>query len=303
MINFQTLDLANKAQIDRCLMHCGERGCEFSFNNMFLWGRQRFAFVDGFLVFFCQYNRRTVYTYPVGQGDKKKVLERIMDDAAHRGIPCRLSGLTAAECEELEALFPGKFRIHCDRNSFDYIYNIDDLADLKGRKYQRKRNHANKFRSSHPDYTLLPLDETTVDTASQMISRWYEDRLAEDPTGDYHMEKSAIRRALHNLESLQMEGLLLMDGADVLAVTLGAPLSEETFDVNFEKARSDVDGAYTVINQEFARYLREKYPQLKYLNREDDLGLEGLRKAKESYYPDHMAEKCWACLLEDGCDY
>ena len=94
-----------------------------------------------------------------------------------------------------------------------------------------------------------------------------------------------------------------MEGADVLAVTLGAPLSEETFDVNFEKARSDVDGAYTVINQEFARYLREKYPQLKYLNREDDLGLEGLRKAKESYCPDHMAEKCWACLLEDGCDY
>ena len=303
MIDFQTLDLASKEQIDRCLMHCGERGCEFSFNNMFLWGRQRFAFIDGFLVFFCQYNRRTVYTYPVGQGDKKHALQTIIDDAARRGIPCRLSGLTSAECEELEALFPGKFRIHCDRNSFDYIYNIDELPDLKGRKFQRKRNHANKFRASHPDFTLLPLDAATVDTASRMISQWYEDRLAEDPTGDYHIEKTAIRRALHNLDRLQMEGLLLMEGTDVLAVTLGAPLSEDIFDVNFEKARSDVDGAYTVINQEFARYLREKYPRLKYLNREDDLGLEGLRKAKESYCPDHMVEKCWACLLEDGCDY
>lgn len=303
MIDFKPLDFSVKEQIDEWLMHCSERGCEFSFNNMFLWGRQKYAFVEGFLVFFCQYSRRTVYTYPVGRGDKEKALQIIMDDAAKRGIPCRLSGLTTGECEELEAMMPGKFRIHCDRDSFDYVYNIDDLADLKGRKYQRKRNHANKFRSLRPDYTLLPLDETTLATAADMISRWYEDRLAEDPHADYHMERSAIRRALHNLQSLNMEGLLLMDGADVLAVTLGSQINENTFDVHFEKARADVDGAYTVINQEFARYLREKYPHIRYLNREDDLGLEGLRKAKESYCPDHLVEKCWACLLEDGCDY
>ena len=96
---------------------------------------------------------------------------------------------------------------------------------------------------------------------------------------------------------------MLLDGGELLAVTLGTSLNETTFDVNFEKARADVDGAYTVINQEFARYLRQKYPALRYLNREDDLGLEGLRKAKESYCPDHLVEKCWACLLEAGCDY
>lgn len=303
MIDFKPLEFSVKEQIDNALMHCGERGCEYSFNNMFLWGRQKYAFVEGFLVFFCQYSRRTVYTYPVGNGDKKQVLEIIIDDAAKRGIPCRLSGLTASECEELESMMPGKFRIHCDRNSYDYIYNIDNLADLKGRKYQRKRNHANKFRSLCPDYTLLPLDEITLSAATDMISRWYEDRLAEDPHGDYHMERSAIRRALHNLQDLDMEGLVLLDGADVVAVTLGSRLSDSTFDVNFEKARADVDGAYTVINQEFARYLRTKHPELKFLNREDDLGLEGLRKAKESYCPDHLVEKCWACLLEDGCDY
>ena len=100
-----------------------------------------------------------------------------------------------------------------------------------------------------------------------------------------------------------MVGLVLRDGENVIAFTLGSPLSPDTFDIHFEKAREDVDGAYAVINCEFARYLRNAYPQLQYLNREDDLGLEGLRKAKLSYYPHHLVEKCWACLLEDGYDY
>ena len=100
-----------------------------------------------------------------------------------------------------------------------------------------------------------------------------------------------------------MEGLVLMDGDRILAMTLGSALSATTFDVHFEKALEEADGAYPAINWEFARYLREKYPQLRWLNREDDLGIEGLRKAKLSYCPDHFIEKSWACLLEDGYDY
>jgi hypothetical protein len=117
------------------------------------------------------------------------------------------------------------------------------------------------------------------------------------------MERAAISKALKHYEALGMEGLVLRDGADVLAYTLGSPLSPDTFDIHFEKARPEAEGAYPVINCEFARYLREKYPHIQYLNREDDLGLEGLRKAKLSYYPHHLVEKCWACLLEDGYDY
>jgi hypothetical protein len=85
-------------------------------------------------------------------------------------------------------------------------------------------------------------------------------------------------------------------------MTLGSFLSEDTFDVQFEKALEGYDGAYAFINREFARYLREKYPKLQWLNREDDLGIEGLRKAKLSYCPDRLVEKSWACLKEDGYD-
>ena len=99
-----------------------------------------------------------------------------------------------------------------------------------------------------------------------------------------------------------MEGLLLMDKHQPIAMTMGSALSSTTFDIHFEKAVEDMDGAYAVINREFARYLKEKYPNLQWLNREDDLGLEGLRKAKLSYCPDRLVEKHWACLKEAGYD-
>jgi len=99
-----------------------------------------------------------------------------------------------------------------------------------------------------------------------------------------------------------MEGLVLTEKGRIIAMTLGSFLSENTFDVQFEKALEGYDGAYAVINREFARYLREKYPALQWLNREDDLGLEGLRKAKLSYCPHRLVEKRWACLKEDGYD-
>ena len=113
------------------------------------------------------------------------------------------------------------------------------------------------------------------------------------------MEKIALERALADPQAYGMEGLVLMDGDRILAFTMGSFLSPDTMDIHFEKAAEDADGAYPTINREFARYLREKYPQLQYLDREDDMGLEGLRKAKLSYAPHHMVEKYWARLWED----
>ena len=303
MIDFQPLTLEDRGRFEAYLLDGAERGCEYSFANLYLWGRQRAAEVAGHLVLFSQFSRRSVYPYPVGTGDKTPVLEALIRDAEERGIPCRITGLNQENMALVEEKFPGQFRFHCDRDSYDYVYAIDDLADLKGRKYQKKRNHFNRFRDAYPHYTVEPLCGGNIDEVKALTDRWYAHKLAEDPQGDYHMERAAISKALKHYEALGMEGLVLRDGADVLAYTLGSPLSPDTFDIHFEKARPEAEGAYPVINCEFARYLREKYPHIQYLNREDDLGLEGLRKAKLSYYPHHLREKCWACLLEDGYDY
>lgn len=303
MIEFQHLNLSQKSSFDQYLHNCGERGCEYSFVNLYIWGRQKAAQVCDHLVFFSQFNRKSVYLYPVGQGDKCAVLDAIIADAKARGIPCRLVGLTQDDCAELERLFPGKFRYHFDRDAFDYVYDIHDLADLKGRKFQRKRNHLNRFRDANPDHALVPITQENLQDVTALVERWYQLRLEQNPHGDYQMEQAALRKALQQRGDLGLEGLLLYVGGEPVAMTMGSRLNATTFDIHFEKALDITDGAYPAINQGFAAYLREKYPELEFLNREDDLGIEGLRKAKLSYNPHHMVEKHWACLLEDDYDY
>lgn len=303
MIDFQPFDLENKATYDAILQNCGVRGCEYNFVNLYLWGRQRAAFLYDHLVFFSQFNRKSVYLFPVGKGDLVPVVEAVIHDAKERGIPCRFTGLTHNDCATLEQLFPGRFRYHIDRDSFDYVYAIEDLTELRGRRFQKKRNHLNRFRADHPDCRLVPITDENTPAVSAMVEAWYGLRQQENPHGDYHMERAALKKALRHRKELEMEGLLLMDGDKLLAMAIGSRLNSDTFDIHFEKALEANDGTYAAINQGFAQYLHEKYPDIRWLNREEDMGLEGLRKAKMSYNPEQMIEKSWVCLLEDCYEY
>lgn len=301
MIQFQKLNPKEKAAYNEYLLNSGQRGCEYNFSNLYLWGRQKAAFLEDSLVFFSQFNQRSVYLFPLCRGNLKDTIDAIIHDAQSRGIPCRLTSLTHDDCDALEALYPNKFRFHHDRNSFDYIYNVEDLATLKGKKFQKKRNHLNKFKQLHPDYRLEPLTDANTPMVEDLLRRWYAHKLELDPSGDYYMEQVAISRALRHREELDMEGLVLMDGDELLAMTLGTHLAANTFDVQFEKAIDE--SAYVAMCSGFAAHLMEKYPHLQFLNREDDLGIEGLRKSKLAYNPVMLIEKHWACLTEDGCEY
>lgn len=303
MIDFQKLDLSQRERYYEHLMHCGERGCEYSLVNLYLWGRQRAAFVDGCLALFSQFERRSVYPFPVGSGDVGAVLDAIIRDARARGLQCRLTSMTAADCAVLEERYPGQFRFHPDRNSCDYIYDIENLATLPGRKYQRKRNHLNRFRQNHPDCRMVCIDESLLPEVEKMTAAWYESRRTPDTRDEYHLEQVALRRAFEKWTELGLEGVALVEDGRILAMTAGSFLNENTFDVHFEKALEEVDGAYAAINQAFAAYLHGKYPNLRWLNREDDLGLPGLRKAKLSYYPDHLVVKFWANLWEEDDEH
>lgn len=300
MIEFKPITLESKAVYERYLHDGKERGCEYSFVNLYLWGKQHATILHNHMLLFSRFNKLSIYSYPLGHGDKKPVLDAIIADAKERGIPLRISGLYGNAKQTLEELYPGMFQFHSDPDSYDYVYAIDDLADLKGKKYHRKKNHYNRFCNTFPDYTVEPLCEENLPRVREMLHTWYEARLQENPENDYQMEQVSLEKALVHYQELGMEGLVLLNGEEVLAVTLGSKLSETIFDVHFEKARWDVNGAYAAINCEFARYIRNRYPQIQFLDREEDMGLEGLRKAKQSYYPHHMVEKCWAALSEDS---
>ena len=302
-ISFAHITLEDRAIYEKYLTAEGERGCEFSFANLYMWGRQTFAELDGHIALFSQFSQRSVYPYPLGTADKKSILDAIIADSKSRGIPCRITGIVGDGRAIIEELYPGKFRFHSDEGSYDYVYLVDDLADLKGKKYHGKRNHLYRFADAHPNYRVLPVNHETVSLAREFSEEWYKRRLADDPDADFHMERAALKKAFDSFAELGMCGLILLDGDEVLAFTLASRPYADTLDVHFEKARADVQGAYAAINCEFAKFVRENYPEVIYLNREEDMGLEGLRRAKQSYHPHHRIEKCWACLLEDGYDY
>ena len=299
MLNFQRLTPAQKEDYNRILFACGERGCEYSFANLFLWGHQEVAlFPDGAAIF-SHFQGRSVYPCPIGTGDRKALVEAILQDARERGIPCRITGITEADKKELETLFPGKFLFCHNRDFFDYVYDINDLADLRGRKFQSKRNHFNRFCLEHPDHQVVPITCDLMPQVQEFVEDWYARRRERNPQGDYLLENLAMTRTFNHCGQIGMEGIAIMDGGEILALTLASRLSEDTFDVHFEKALDTVPGAYNAVNCQFARYLRLKYPEVKYLNREDDMGLPGLREAKLSYRPHHLVEKYWAYIQEE----
>ena len=301
MIPFERLSLDQKPAIDALLRHASHRGCAFSFANLYIWGRQCTARMGDDLLLFSHFGGKTMYPYPVCGGDPRPALEALMRDAAQRGIPFRLTGLNRRDVEDLQSWYPDQFAFHCGRDGHDYVYAIEDLSELKGKRYQPKRNHINRFLTEYPDARILPLSEQTLPDARLLCDRWYQLRSEEEDTV---MEQVALRRAFAHWQELGMEGLVLYVGNRPAAMTMGSQLDAETFDVHFEKADPDFPGAYALINRSFARHIRDSYPSVKFLNREDDMGIEGLRKAKLSYHPHHMVEKCWAHLLtEEFHDY
>lgn len=291
MINFRTIELKDKDLYKELLYQNDARSCQYSFGNLFMWGLQEIAYLYNHIVLYSRFDCHCYYPFPIGNDDKKAVLDTIFTDAKERGVcPC-LTGLTETDKETLEALYPNQFYFHADRSNYDYVYNINDLADLKGRKLHRKRNHLKHFKKNHPDYMVTPISLENLECVRAFVSDWYKLKLEENPDGDYRHEQEALEKALTHYEALEMEGLLLIENDEVLGFTIASQMSPDTYDVHYEKARGDIDGAYTTINSEFANYIRNKHPHIKYLDREEDMGIPGLRKAKMSYFPHHLVKK------------
>ena len=297
MIEFQKPQLTDKPWVYALLRQADYRGCDYSFTNLFAWSDaydQRIARVDDFLVARLTASLGPSYLYPAGRGDIVPVLRTLKQEADERGQPLRLVCLTPPQMEQLDTLFPGAFRYEADRPGYDYLYDIDRLADLGGKKLHAKRNHINRFLENNPSWTYEDITPESLPQCLEMDREWYRrsavrEGLAEER--DLGDEGRALRLAMEHFQDLGLEGGLIRVYGEVVAFTMGDVISSDTYDVHFEKAYAELQGAYALINREFARRVRERHPEIRYLNREDDMGVEGLRKAKESYYPDLMVEK------------
>ena len=299
MIAFRDPVLEDRAWVEQGFRASGSRGCEYSFATLFLWSRryrQQVAALDGYVLERLQGDRGAGYLFPAGEGPLEPALSALEADAAERGEPFRLFCVTPEQLEQLEAVRPGVYSWQADRDGFDYLYDAGRLAGLSGKKLHGKRNHINAFLADHTDWRVEEITEDNLSACVAMDAAWnrlYWQREGVDASeaGQIRDEERAMARAFANYRALGLYGLLLRAEGEVVAFTMGSLIQEDTLDVHFEKAFPQVRGAYPLINREFVRWICARLPAVRWINREDDLGLEGLRRAKESYAPDQMVEK------------
>lgn len=202
--------------------------------------------------------------------------------------------VTEKDKEYISENFRNIFEFTEDTGSFDYIYDIEKMANLTGKKLAKKRNHVNGFINTYEDWHTEEISFGNLLKCRDFLKLWYADRLENSDTHGIDSllaEKKSLFNVLENFDGVMADGILLFAGKKICAMTIGQRISEHTYDVVFEKADDCVKGAYNMINREFARYIMNKYPDVKYLNRENDLDIEGLRRAKKSYRPAMLLKK------------
>lgn len=292
MIAFRDITIQDKDTITAYTMNSCRRNCDLSFSNLCSWRflyHTKFAIINNFLVFKFWAGDELAYMMPVGEGNLEETLNELIEDARREGEPFCMLGVCSCMREDLEAIMPGQFGFTVDRDYADYIYLRSDLATLKGKKFQSKRNHINKFRNTYPDYKYSPITKDRIQECLELEAKWCKANDCDQQEGTGN-ERRALIYALNHFEELGLTGGILHVNGQIVAFTFGMPINKETFGVHVEKADTSIDGAYAMINYEFANHIPEQYI---YINREEDLGIEGLRKAKLSYHPETILRNIW----------
>lgn len=300
MIDFKEIEIEDKVWIAPFLAKADFSGCHQNFTNIFAWSKiysYRVARVNDFLVVKGVIDDIPYYFYPAGSGDIKNVLEIMKQDAASRGNQFVLAGISPENIEVLDDMFPEHFEYKAMRDIFDYVYRLDKLVTLAGNKMHSKRNHVNRFMKDHQDWSFEPISSDNLGECWEMNLEWCSLN-SQHQEEEIANETCAVRRCFDHFPELGLEGGLIRLGERVIAYTMGERLNSDTYVIHIEKAYSDIAGAYQIINREFAALVQKNHPELIYVNREEDMGLEGLRKAKLSYHPDKMVEKYFASYIE-----
>lgn len=256
------------------------------------------AVVDGYLCIKAVRTGSTPFILcPFGPDDSGLggVIDKLADYFAQHDWPFRLKGVPAEMVVELQRQRPGMFTFEADRDNFDYVYSTEDLINLAGRKYHSKQNHLNFFKRTY-EYQYLPITADLIKPCIDSAEEWYASHNGDDSDPGLKQEFRAIADVLGHFEYLGVQGgAILMDGK-VAAFSFGEQLNDDMAVIHVEKGLN-VRGLYQVINQEFCQ---NAWSHLAFVNREEDMGIEGLRRAKESYHPVKLVKKYSAGLKTRG---
>lgn len=290
---FTELTLESKTLFDSYLKPFNTRSSELSFTNLYMWRRKydfHYAVFGDFLWVLNQTPAGSWYfSPPIGdyRGNLRDSIAEVRGLMQHRNAPLIIKKAEKSVMEAIQELYPGDVDCQEIREDFDYLYDFQALRTLKGNTYHKKKNHVNKFLKTYPNWRYEVLDNTNTADAADCLNRWCRQHdCAAD--SDLTHERIAILDALENRDALDYNGgLIRLDGV-VEAFTLAEQLNADTTVIHIEKADFGMDGLYAAMNQ---LYLENCPAPTLLVNREQDMGLPGLRKAKESYHPVGYVEK------------
>lgn len=288
-MNFHKITVEDGRWARPLLEVSGYKSCEFAFVNVYMWSRvfqTKIAHFDDFVIARSE-GTRLHYLYPAGNGAVETAIDAILDDARQDGRNPIIFSLTEDAKQRLEAQYPGRFHYEKPRGQADYIYLSSDLANLSGKKYQKKRNHCSRFERSYPNWQFHEIDDSAIHAIAEFNNRWCQ---LYDNRGDEGIEEEhqAIQLVFRHYDELMLKGGYITVDNEIVAFSFGSPLGTDMFVTHVEKALYDVPGAYNIINREMARHFCSGYT---YINRENDVDEEGLRDAKLSYHPFILEEK------------
>lgn len=289
MLEFKKIEIDDIDLYREFMKSNREFSCENSFVNLLVWQgayNNMLAVKNGQFFIRSGNENRQSFRLPIG-GDINKGIQEIEDYCGNRTPSFWIQ--EGENFSKLNDSFREKYQFIENRDAADYIYLRENLATLSGKKYHSKRNHISAFSKKY-DWRYEAINEGNIEAIKICAENWYKENKEKE---DRYLlcEKSGINLVLDNMQRLRIRGGAIFVGDKVVAFTLGTPINSEVFDIHIEKALKEYAEGYTVINREFAKTLTE----YKYINREDDMGLEGLRKAKLSYKPEMILKK-YLCI-------
>lgn len=291
---FRKITMDDSEKIRTIVRKNNYQGCEFSVSNLILWAdyyHMEYAMTDQVLIGrHIDEQGKIRLSYPIGaanEAEERSSFEQELDYFTKMSQKPLFGLIDPVMWERINDWYPGRFQIDYVRDWADYIYGRDKLSTLAGKKLHGKRNHIKRFMDAHPEWSYESITDENMEECVTMAKNWCRANCIQEDD-EKEEEFHLVIRALRNFRTLHMKGGLLRTRDGVVAFTLGSPINTDTFDVSFEKAYSDIQGAYPMINQQFVLHELQDYT---YINREEDVGVEGLRKAKLSYYPERLLEK------------
>lgn len=294
MLNFKSPTLEDLCWVRPIFQNSETIGSDNTFGNIFFWKNSTKIKILNYKNFIlrCYEDKVPKYRFPFGKGNFKETIDLLKDDAEKRKINLIFGGITENEKDILQELMPDQFEYLEEENREDYIYKSDDLINLSGKKYHSKRNHISKFKKNY-NWKYSDITKENISECKGFIDKWFEKNLS-NKKPDIIEEKIAIHEALDNFNFFDLLGGIILVDSKIVALTIAEKINEKIVDVHFEKAFTDYDGIYAVINNEFSK---RRLNSFKYINREEDLGIEGLRKSKKSYHP-HIILKRYEARLK-----